>query len=132
MAANEKVLWKLGNLKYVCPNVRRYKLLMLSYLQMIWQFSSAENKSTIKFPKFSHFRPSQLPQYYVGGRHFYLPKIFRTNLISGKSLNAVLVSELTCCFKFISKFGISLCLSAYSISNAVRSSRGCSNSEPPL
>ena len=72
LTANEKVLWKLGNLKTFRPNVRRYKLLMFNYLQMIGQFPSAENKSTIKFPKFNHFRPPQLPQYYVGGRHFFV------------------------------------------------------------
>ena len=44
VAANEKVLWKLGNLKTFCPNVRRYKLLYFNYLQMIGQFPSAETK----------------------------------------------------------------------------------------
>jgi hypothetical protein len=38
LAANEKVLWKLGNLKTFYPNVRLYKLLMLNYLQMLGSF----------------------------------------------------------------------------------------------
>jgi hypothetical protein len=37
-------LWQVGVLKFVCPNVRRYKLLMLSYLQMFNRFPSAETK----------------------------------------------------------------------------------------
>ena len=44
LAANEKGLWKLGDLKLVCPNVRRYKLLMFNYLQKFNRFPSAETK----------------------------------------------------------------------------------------
>ena len=33
---------QVGDLKVVRPNVRRYKLLMLSYLQMFNRFPSAE------------------------------------------------------------------------------------------
>jgi hypothetical protein len=44
ISANEKVLWKLGDLKTFRPNVRPYKLLMFNYLKMIGQFPSAETK----------------------------------------------------------------------------------------
>ncbi len=35
---------QVGNLKHLCPNVRRYKLLMFNYLQMFSRFPSAETK----------------------------------------------------------------------------------------
>ena len=60
LVANEKVLWLVGTLELVRPNVCRYKLLMFNYLQMIGQVPSAENKSTIKFPKFNYFRQPPL------------------------------------------------------------------------
>jgi hypothetical protein len=44
MTHNEKVLWLVGDLKTFCPNVRRYKLLMLSYLQMIGSFRPPKQK----------------------------------------------------------------------------------------
>jgi hypothetical protein len=44
MTANEKVLWQVGALKLVCPNVRQYKLLMFNYLQMIVSFRPPEQK----------------------------------------------------------------------------------------
>jgi hypothetical protein len=44
MTANEKVLWLVGALKLVRPNVRRYKLLMFNYLQMIGSFRPTEQK----------------------------------------------------------------------------------------
>jgi hypothetical protein len=44
MAANEKVLWLVGALKLVRPNVRRYKLLMLNYLQMLGSFRPPKQK----------------------------------------------------------------------------------------
>jgi hypothetical protein len=43
-AANEKVLWLVGDLKLVRPNVRRYKLLMFNYLQMLASFRPTEQK----------------------------------------------------------------------------------------
>jgi hypothetical protein len=44
MAANEKVLWLVGDLKLVRPNVRRYKLLMFNYLQMLGSFRPPKQK----------------------------------------------------------------------------------------
>ena len=44
VATNVKGLWKLGNLKPICPNVRRYKLLMFNYLQMFGGFRPTEQK----------------------------------------------------------------------------------------
>jgi hypothetical protein len=44
MAYNEKVLWKVGDLKHVRPNVRRYKLLMFNYLQMFGSFRQPKQK----------------------------------------------------------------------------------------
>jgi hypothetical protein len=44
VAANEKGLWKLGILKHVCPNVRRYKLQIFNYLQMFGSFRQTEQK----------------------------------------------------------------------------------------
>jgi len=44
IAANVQGLWQVGALKLVHPNVCRYKLLMLSYLQMLNRFPSAETK----------------------------------------------------------------------------------------
>ena len=44
LAANEKGLWQVGNLKRYCPNVRRYKLLLFNYLPMFKRFPSAETK----------------------------------------------------------------------------------------
>jgi len=35
---------QVGNLKHLCPNVCRYKLLMLSYLQLFNRIPSAETK----------------------------------------------------------------------------------------
>jgi hypothetical protein len=35
---------QVGGLKLICPNLCRYKLLMLSYLQMFSRFPSAETK----------------------------------------------------------------------------------------
>jgi hypothetical protein len=44
LAANVKVLWLVGALKLVRPNVRRYKLLMFNYLQMIGSFRPPKQK----------------------------------------------------------------------------------------
>ena len=44
ITANEKVLWLVGALKLVRPNVCRYKLLMLSYLQMFGSFRPPKQK----------------------------------------------------------------------------------------
>ena len=44
LAANEKGLWQVGHLKLLCPNVRRYKLLLFNYLQKFSWFPSAETK----------------------------------------------------------------------------------------
>jgi hypothetical protein len=45
MTANEKVLWKLGNLKLVRPNVCPYKLLLFNYLQMYHKVPSAQTNA---------------------------------------------------------------------------------------
>jgi hypothetical protein len=44
ITANEKVLWKLGDLKLVRPNVRPYKLLYFNYLQMFGSFRPPKQK----------------------------------------------------------------------------------------
>jgi hypothetical protein len=44
MTANEKVLWLVGALKLVRPNVFRHKLLMLNYLQMFGSFRPPKQK----------------------------------------------------------------------------------------
>jgi hypothetical protein len=44
ITANEKVLWQVGALKLVRPNVRPYKLLMFSYLQMLGSFRPPKQK----------------------------------------------------------------------------------------
>jgi hypothetical protein len=44
VAHNEKVLWKLGDLKLVRPNVRPYKLLYFNYLQMFGSFRPPKQK----------------------------------------------------------------------------------------
>jgi hypothetical protein len=44
LAANEKVLWQVGALKHVRPNVCRYKLLMFNYLQMFGSFRPPKTK----------------------------------------------------------------------------------------
>ena len=62
---------QVGHLKCLCPNVRRYKLLLLSYLPMFKRFPSAETKrgrpcGTIKLLMFNYLRPPHLPQTHVG------------------------------------------------------------------
>jgi hypothetical protein len=44
IATNEQGLWQVGVLKLVCPNVCRYKLLMMSYLQMLGSFRPPKQK----------------------------------------------------------------------------------------
>jgi hypothetical protein len=41
---NEQGLWQVGVLKLVRPNVCRYKLLMLNYLQVLNRIPSAKTK----------------------------------------------------------------------------------------
>ena len=80
MTANEAGLWLVGHLKLLCPNVSRYKNLLLSYLQMLKSFPSAETKrgrpcGTIKLLMFNNFRQPHLPQTHVGGWQSFRPKI---------------------------------------------------------
>ena len=49
ISANEKGLWQVGHLKLICPNVRRYKLLILNYSSMFKSFPSAEIKLQINY-----------------------------------------------------------------------------------
>jgi hypothetical protein len=44
VADNEKVLWQVGALEPVRPNVCRYKLLMFNYLQMLGSFRQPKQK----------------------------------------------------------------------------------------
>jgi hypothetical protein len=44
IAANEKVLWLVGDLKLVRPNVRQYKLLMFNDLPMFCSFRPPKQK----------------------------------------------------------------------------------------
>jgi hypothetical protein len=44
VAHNEKVLWLVGALKLVRPNVCRYKLLMFNYLQIFGSFRPLKQK----------------------------------------------------------------------------------------
>ena len=74
LTANEKVLWLMGALKLVCPNVCRYELLMLSYLQKFNRFPSAETKVQKNYPCSITSVSPHLPQYYVGGSYFLSSK----------------------------------------------------------
>jgi hypothetical protein len=76
LAANEKGLWKLGNLKTFCPNVRRYKLLMLSYLQMFGSFRQTEQKYKI-ITNVQLLPSAQLPQTPVGRSFYSLSIVFK-------------------------------------------------------
>ena len=66
----ERACGQVGHLKRLCPNVRRYKLLILNYLQMFKKVSVSRNKSTKGFPKFNNFRQPHLPQTHVDGSVF--------------------------------------------------------------
>ncbi len=70
---------QVGDLKLLCPNVRRYKLLMSSYLPMFSWFSSAETKVQKNYQCSITFVSPHLPQTHVGSRAFlshYFP-LFR-------------------------------------------------------
>jgi hypothetical protein len=67
IATNVKVLWLVGTLELVRPNVRRYKLLILSYLQMFGSFRLPKQKNSQC--SITSVSP-HLPQYYVGGSRF--------------------------------------------------------------
>ncbi len=84
IAANEKVLWLVGDLKLVRPNVRRYKLLIFNYLQMFGSFRLPITKVQKNYQSsITSVRP-HLPQYYVGGRCFSLSSV-RISLFSSSS-----------------------------------------------
>ena len=44
LRTTERACGQVGHLKRLCPNVRRYKLLILNYLLMFKRFPSAETK----------------------------------------------------------------------------------------
>jgi hypothetical protein len=60
----------VGDLKLVRPNVCRYKLLMLSYLQMIGSFRLPTTKVQKNSQSSITSVSPHLPQYYVGGSAF--------------------------------------------------------------
>ena len=69
--STKRACGQVGNLKLLCPNVRRCKLLIFNYLQMFSWFPSAETKrgrpcDTIKLLMFNNLRPPHLPQTHVG------------------------------------------------------------------
>ena len=70
ITANGKGLWQVGHLKLNCPNVCRYKLLILNYLPMFKMFPSAETKVQKNSQSWDLFRPPHLPQTHVIGSVF--------------------------------------------------------------
>jgi hypothetical protein len=97
VAHNEKVLWKLRNLKTFCPNVRLCKLLNFNYLQMNSQFPYADNKSTKNYQcSITSVRP-HLPQYYVGGR-------FLLSVYAKTAMSFSIKVKVSFVLKFLSKF----------------------------
>jgi hypothetical protein len=73
---------QVGVLKLVCPNVRRYKLLMLSYLQKFKRFPSAETKVHKKSKCSITSVSPHLPQTHVGGSGFSFPLVFIISKLS--------------------------------------------------
>jgi hypothetical protein len=75
LAPNEKVLWQVGALKLIRPNVCRVKLLMLNYLQMLGSFRPPTTKVQKNSQSSITSVSPHLPQYYVGGSYFFRPTV---------------------------------------------------------